>query len=123
MRPSLANRWIRVAAAFGLAMLALGHRFPSLAPDDGTPVEAAYLLPGGVAADLCISGESGAGSSSKGCDACRISGSADLPAAAGVAIAAGPNEKDCRGAGDGISPRRHVYFPAAPPTAPPVRRA
>jgi hypothetical protein len=68
--------------ALGLLVLGMAHRAPSLADE----ALAAYALAGGDLAGLCDADGDGKPDHARGCPACQITGSADLPEFAGLPV-------------------------------------
>ncbi|MCF3638530.1 hypothetical protein LXM94_00925 [Rhizobium sp. TRM95111] len=113
---------LRMLCAVALVFVGLAHRPVAAAP--ATPLElAAYVLPDGTIADLCVGDAVGGGkkhAANHGCEACRIAGALLLPQPADFTgrvlayriVADRPLVEAVRG--------DSRYQPGAPPRAPPV---
>lgn len=78
------SAWVRIVCALALLMVAFAHNPLSVSDKLAAYADvdfAEYILPDGTLPDLCLTGDDHDGhhANSNGCEACRISSSADLP--------------------------------------------
>lgn len=117
--------WLRIVCAIALVCVGFAHRMPAAYASPLTQERAAYALPDGTIPVLCTPQEDGSGGkkgslADKGCDACRLSTSTDLPHPAILEI---PLMKRVRQA---VLPvrfeafTRQLFPPNAAPRAPPT---
>ncbi|EDQ32613.1 hypothetical protein HPDFL43_03681 [Hoeflea phototrophica DFL-43] len=122
------SAWVRIICALALLMVAFAHNPPSVSHKLAAYADVdftQYILPDGTLPDLCLTGKDHDGhhANSNGCEACRISSSADLPLpASGVSV-------NCGSLAHKITFPKVVSFvavalrPGASPRAPPALQA
>lgn len=117
--------WLRIMCAIALVCVGFAHRMPTAYASPLPQEMAAYALPDGTIPVLCTPQEDGSAGNKgsladKGCDACRLSASTDLPPPAVLPI---PLMKPVRQA---VLPvrfeafTRQLFPPNAAPRAPPA---
>lgn len=110
-------------SALALVMVAFAHKPITLSPAYGADL-AAYVLPDGTVPAICHDGENGKdphkAHGDHGCEACRISAGAMLPAAPVVASIAAPRLLQHRLAVASLVADGKRLRPGAPPQGPPA---
>ncbi|SOE17629.1 hypothetical protein SAMN05877838_2531 [Hoeflea halophila] len=118
---------MRLLCALSLLLVGFAHKpvSASAAPSAYAGVDIAdYVLPDGTLPDLCLSGEEdGHHSGPDHCEACRIFGSADIPAPVGGYLVNSLSPAQHLTSRQDERPVRSILSPGASPRGPPLSHA